>query len=245
MLRPSCFDEPDLADAALHLVGRGMLGLRHRIERAAEFDDVPVAVVPIVQQRKIIPDFVDRHRVPLDPANPYIGSPAIESEYHPIENEAGFRALVCGYGGAVGRCHSATRSSGVSVSRGDRAGAVRILDAADRAGMVGRALVGDDLIELARALLGAVSDHGRGLAADFAGLPAGACRTGSCRTPPRSQPTRLPTRSAAAASPIQVSSPWATARAPARARMPCEAEKTSRDPGRRLGSVAVDPAINV
>src|SRR4051812_15354034 len=52
--------QPDLARATLHLVGGGMLGLRHRIERAAEFDDIPVAVVPILQQRKIVPDFVDR-----------------------------------------------------------------------------------------------------------------------------------------------------------------------------------------
>src|SRR5436190_18713353 len=56
--------EPDLAGAALDFVFGGVLGLRHRIERAAEFDDIPVAIVPIVQQRKIVPDFVDRHRVP-------------------------------------------------------------------------------------------------------------------------------------------------------------------------------------
>src|SRR5258706_450980 len=56
--------EPDLAGAAVDLVGGGVLGLRHRIQRAAEFDDVAVAVVPLVQQRKIVPDFVDRrHRV--------------------------------------------------------------------------------------------------------------------------------------------------------------------------------------
>ena len=30
-----------------------MLVFRHRIERAAEFDHVPVAVVPLVQQRKL------------------------------------------------------------------------------------------------------------------------------------------------------------------------------------------------
>jgi len=57
--------EPDLAGAAVDLVGGGVLGFRHRIERAAEFDDVPVAVVPVVQQCKIVPDFVDRrHRGP-------------------------------------------------------------------------------------------------------------------------------------------------------------------------------------
>jgi len=72
--------EPDLAGAALHLVGGGMLGVRHRIKRAAELDDIPVAVVPVVQQRKIIPDFVDRHRVPRSMSALYIGSQAIESD---------------------------------------------------------------------------------------------------------------------------------------------------------------------
>jgi hypothetical protein len=62
-----------------------MLGFRHRIEHAAEFDDLPVAVVPVVQQRKIIPDFVDRHRVPrsigeLCIPQLYMGSQAIESD---------------------------------------------------------------------------------------------------------------------------------------------------------------------
>src|SRR5258708_39204563 len=45
-----------------------------------------------------------------------------------------------------------------------------VLSAADRAGMVRRLFVGDDLVQFARALLGAMPDHGRGLAADFAGL---------------------------------------------------------------------------
>src|SRR5690242_9134461 len=42
--------QPDLADASLHLVPGRMLGLRHRLQRAAEFDDVPIAVVPLFQQ---------------------------------------------------------------------------------------------------------------------------------------------------------------------------------------------------
>ena len=72
--------EPDLAGAALHLVGGGMLGFRHRIEGPAEFDDIPIAVVPLVEQRKIIPDFVDGHRVPRSIPDPYIGSNAAESD---------------------------------------------------------------------------------------------------------------------------------------------------------------------
>ena len=57
-----------------HLVRRGVLGFRHRFQRAAEFDDVPVVVVPLIQQRKIIPDFVDRHCVSRSIPTPYIGS---------------------------------------------------------------------------------------------------------------------------------------------------------------------------
>ena len=41
-----------------------MLGVRHRVERAAELDDIPVAVVPIVEQREIVSDVVDRHDGP-------------------------------------------------------------------------------------------------------------------------------------------------------------------------------------
>src|SRR5882724_4546338 len=72
--------KPDLAGAALHLVGSGMLGFGHRSQGAAEFDDIPIAVVPIVQQRKIIPDFVDRHHVPRSIPQPYIGSRETESD---------------------------------------------------------------------------------------------------------------------------------------------------------------------
>src|SRR5438105_7103023 len=42
-------------------------------------------------------------------------------------------------------------------------------DAAERAGVVRCALVGDDLVQLARAGLGALADNGGGLAADFTG----------------------------------------------------------------------------
>ena len=63
-LRSICLDSQTWLTQPLHLVLGGMLGLRHRIERAAEFDDVPVAVVPFLQQLEIVPDFVDRHRGP-------------------------------------------------------------------------------------------------------------------------------------------------------------------------------------
>ena len=107
----------------------------------------------------------------------------------------------------------------------------------------GDTLVGDDLIELARAVLGALADHGRGLAADFAGRRLALAelahvrhRRGRGRHGFRRVDLRQLVRFRCLVS-------AATARAPARARMPCEAEKTSRDPGRLLGSVAVDPAI--
>src|SRR6202048_3020255 len=84
--------KPDLAGAALHLVGGGMLGFGHRIEHASEFDDVPVAVVPILQQLKIIPDFVDRHWFPRSIPKPYIGSRGNESDIA-ARNWPSFRAL--------------------------------------------------------------------------------------------------------------------------------------------------------
>ena len=146
-----------------------MLGFRHRRQRAAELDDIPVAVVPVVQQRKIVPDFVDRHGVPRSIPKPYIGSRAAESDIVGQE-------MATGSGSCV-RAPVATCQSGRQIVRRQRVvrrrssgrAALGIRAAADRAGMIGRALVGDDLIELARAVLGALADHGRGLAADLAG----------------------------------------------------------------------------
>src|SRR6185437_14087041 len=51
---------PDLADAAIYLVLEGVLGFRHRLQRAAELDDIAVAVVPLLQELEIVPDFLDR-----------------------------------------------------------------------------------------------------------------------------------------------------------------------------------------
>ena len=93
-----------------------MLGFRHRIERAAELDDVPIAVIPVVQQRKIIPDFVDRHRVPRSIPRPYIGSETAESDIAGSKREL-FPGLIQGDDGGA-PCHSTCMSSGVSVSRG-------------------------------------------------------------------------------------------------------------------------------
>src|SRR5262249_24762367 len=52
--------EPDLAGAALHLVGVGTGAFRQWLERTAKLDDVPITVVPFLQQRKILDDFVER-----------------------------------------------------------------------------------------------------------------------------------------------------------------------------------------
>src|SRR5262245_10981844 len=65
----NAFGQPHLADAALHLVLRRMLFLRQRLQRAAELDDIAVAVVPLVQQLEIVPDFVDGHDGPRSVAN--------------------------------------------------------------------------------------------------------------------------------------------------------------------------------
>src|SRR6202022_2153089 len=106
--------EPNLAGAALHLVYSGMPGFRHGIQRAAEFDDIPIAVVPIVQERKIIPDFVDRHRVPaLNPKAIYRIA-GDRKRYNRAKMNM-VPGLICSQGAAR---HSAIRSSGVNVSGG-------------------------------------------------------------------------------------------------------------------------------
>src|SRR5215813_6969963 len=53
--------QPDLAGTALHLVGIVAVLLVKRRKRTAELDDVAVAVVPLVQQRKVLDDLVYGH----------------------------------------------------------------------------------------------------------------------------------------------------------------------------------------
>src|SRR5437588_5899186 len=108
--------KPHLARAALHLVFLGMLGFGHRLEHAAEFADVPIAGVPILQQHKVLSDFVDRHDGPcLDP-EPQHRIPGGRKRYGTLKMPA-VPGLNCRHG-AGGTCHSALRSSTVSVSRG-------------------------------------------------------------------------------------------------------------------------------
>ena len=74
------FLQPNLARAALDLVGCGMLGVGHRIERAAELDDIAVAVIPIFKQREIVLDFVDVCHVEPGSPNVYIRTRIDESD---------------------------------------------------------------------------------------------------------------------------------------------------------------------
>jgi len=46
--------KPDLARAALHLVCIGAVALGQCIQSAAELDDVAVAIVPLIEQRKVV-----------------------------------------------------------------------------------------------------------------------------------------------------------------------------------------------
>ena len=52
--------EPDLADAAANLVGVVMRGLAQRLERSAEFDDVAITILPVVEEGEIGADGFDR-----------------------------------------------------------------------------------------------------------------------------------------------------------------------------------------
>src|SRR6185437_1175693 len=89
------FGQPDLADTALHLVGWAVFGFWHRLERSPEFDDIPVAVVPVVQKLEILPDLVDRHRVPY--LTPNIGLNAAESDITFESEFSGLSRRIRGY----------------------------------------------------------------------------------------------------------------------------------------------------
>ena len=52
--------EPNLADAAANLVGVVVRGLAQRLERAAELDDVAIAVLPFLEEGEIGADGFDR-----------------------------------------------------------------------------------------------------------------------------------------------------------------------------------------
>jgi len=52
--------EPDLADATADLVGVVARALAQRLERAAELDDVAIAVLPVVEEGEIGADGFDR-----------------------------------------------------------------------------------------------------------------------------------------------------------------------------------------
>jgi hypothetical protein len=60
--------EPNLADATADLVGVVARVPAQRLERAAELDDVAIAILPVVEERKIGADGFDRgQRRPLQP----------------------------------------------------------------------------------------------------------------------------------------------------------------------------------
>src|SRR6185503_114326 len=68
-------DQPHLARATAYFVGLDMRGLRQRRQIAAEFDDVAIAVVPLLEQREILDDVVDRgHNVWASLSAGYIGA---------------------------------------------------------------------------------------------------------------------------------------------------------------------------
>ena len=50
--------EPDLADAAADLVGLVMSRLGERLQRAAEFENIPIAIFPFVKEGEIAADGV-------------------------------------------------------------------------------------------------------------------------------------------------------------------------------------------
>jgi len=54
--------EPDLARAALDLIRFGAVALGEGSQAAPELDDIAVAVVPLLEQRKVVDDLVERRQ---------------------------------------------------------------------------------------------------------------------------------------------------------------------------------------
>jgi hypothetical protein len=52
--------KPDLTDAAAHLIDVVMGGLVERLERASQFDDIAIAILPLVEEGEIGANGVDR-----------------------------------------------------------------------------------------------------------------------------------------------------------------------------------------
>ena len=67
--------KPDLAGAALHLVGVVAGGVGQRRQRAAELDQIAVAVVPLLQKFEILDDLVDRHGCSRGETSPFDSRP--------------------------------------------------------------------------------------------------------------------------------------------------------------------------
>src|SRR6185312_14307813 len=58
--------EPDLANAALHPVRVVTRLIRKRWQRFTEFDDIAVAILPIIEEGKVVANGLDRRRHRLD-----------------------------------------------------------------------------------------------------------------------------------------------------------------------------------
>src|SRR5262245_51795275 len=121
--------EPDLARATLNLVGFAVRRLRYRRQLPPQFNEVAIAIVPVVQDRKIADDLVNvshcvQARTLIIRAGFYIESNAAEVDIsggggegsdaiggQPPEGHTAWRVSFRG----AGARHGAARSAGVSV----------------------------------------------------------------------------------------------------------------------------------
>src|SRR6516165_1385542 len=81
--------EPDLAGAALNLVGIAMRRLRERRQFAPQLNQIAIAIVPVVQDRKIAEDLLNvSHCVQARTLVAYVGF-YIESNAAQVDISAG------------------------------------------------------------------------------------------------------------------------------------------------------------
>ena len=212
-----------------------------RRERAAELDDIAIAIVPLVEQGEIVDDLVDRRscRMPATAVccrstEPYMRTAPAKARRirrfigRGCHTGAGLSlsrrprsARICRRAGRASRCRG--RPSSACPARRTRL--VASLGAADRSRSGPDFLSVRNLVDLG-ARPAPVADHGRGLRRPRK-HPADARRTGSCRRPPRRRPiTASIVADLRHFGVVGASSPSAAGPARASARMPFAKERT-------------------
>ena len=194
--------EPDLARASLHLVGVAVRRRRKRRQFPPQFDQIAVAVVPVVEDREIVDDFVDvGHRAGV-PRRPYIerrgrGRSTLSRLECCAANRGYAVCLASLRGSRPAPCAARGRRASACSARPFDAGLVRaalaVLARCATATPVScdASALGQEFVKHLGAGLRPVADRGRDLRADRAGVGLACRRSRADRRRSRMRPKSL------------------------------------------------------